>query len=309
MTQVKPPESAPELASYPEPTMHDIDAAAQTPLAVVDDDAPPLKVKRFRWSDVLGPLAVFAIFIAGWYALAYSIKNNFSPTTGRPLLVPAPHQIFWGVNDVRPKIIEATLLTAKTAALGLAIAIIIGMGLAILMSQARWVERALWPYLIALQAIPILALVPLLINFFGNNFRSRVIVTVLIALFPIVSNTLFGLLAADRNQHDLFTLNGASRTTRLTKLQLPGAMPAVFTGFRISAGLSVIGAVVGDFFFAKGSPGLGKLINDYFLNNQASRMFVCAILSALLGITFFVFFGWLGNRIVGKWYEASRPGQ
>ncbi len=72
---------------------------------------------------------------------------------------------------------------------------------------------------------------------------------VIISIFPIVSNTLFGLLSAERSQHDLFTLHNASRRTRLRKLQLPAALPAIFTGFRIAAGLSVIGAVVGELFF------------------------------------------------------------
>ena len=89
---------------------------------------------------------------------------------------------------------------------------------------------------------------------FGFNFRSRVLVCVLIALFPIITNTLFGLLSVDHGQHDLFTLHGAGRWKRLWKLQFPTAPPNIFTGLRISAGSSVIGAVVGDFFFVQGPP-------------------------------------------------------
>ena len=127
------------------------------------------------------------------------------------------------------------------------------------MSQAKWVERSLFPYAVVLQTIPILALVPLIGFWFDFNFRSRVIVCVLIAIFPIINNTLFGLLSADQGQHDLFTLHDSSRFTRLWRLQLPAGMPAIFSGFRISAGLAVIGAIVGDFFFRQGDPGIGKL--------------------------------------------------
>ncbi len=81
---------------------------------------------------------------------------------------------------------------------------------------------------------------------------------VIISIFPIVSNTLFGLLSAERSQHDLFTLHDASRRTRLRKLQLPAALPAIFTGFRIAAGLSVIGAVVGELFFRRGRRASGS---------------------------------------------------
>ena len=97
------------------------------------------------------------------------------------------------------------------AILGLSISIVLGMTLAVLMAQATWVERSLWPYLIAAQAIPILAIVPLIGNIFGFGFGSRVLVCVIISIFPIVSNTLFGLLSAEPSQHDLFTLKGASR--------------------------------------------------------------------------------------------------
>jgi NitT/TauT family transport system permease protein len=259
-----------------------------------------------RIADYLGVVAVFGAFIGGWYALAYSIKGNFSPATGKPLLVPAPHQLFWGVGAVKGKIVHGLLISFRTAGLGLLIAIGLGVGVATLMSQARWIERALYPYLIALQAVPIIALVPLLINFFGANLKSRLITTVIISIFPIIANTLFGLLSVDHNQHDLFTLHGASRWTRLARLQFPAALPSIFIGLRTAAGLSVIGSIVGDFFFTRGTPGLGRLITDYFLNNQASRMFVCAILASLLGIVFFLVFGVLNNRAVGHWHESSR---
>ena len=97
--------------------------------------------------------------------------------------------------------------STKVALVGLAISIVLGMLLAILMSQAKWIERSLFPYAVVLQTIPILALVPLIGFWFGFNFRSRVFVCVIIALFPIVTNTLFGLLSADQGQHDLFTLH------------------------------------------------------------------------------------------------------
>ena len=94
---------------------------------------------------------------------------------------------------------------------------------------------------------------------------------VIISIFPIVANTLFGLLSADQGQHDLFTPARCPRWTRLRKLQFPGALPAIFAGFRISAGLSVIGAIVGELFFRRGDPGLGILITNYQSRCRASR--------------------------------------
>ena len=93
--------------------------------------------------------------------------------------------------------------------------------------------------------------------FLGWGFTSRVVVVVIISLFPIITNTLFGLKSVDRGLDDLFALHTSSRWVRLWKLQLPGSLPAMFVGFQIAAGLSVIGAIVGDFFFARGARGSG----------------------------------------------------
>ena len=145
------------------------------------------------------------------------------------------------------------------------------------MSQARWVERSLYPYAVVLQSIPILALVPVIGFWFDFGLASRLIVTVLIALFPVISSTLFGLQSADRGQHDLFTLHRAGRLTRLVKLQLPAALPAMLTGLQVAATLAVVGAVVGDFFFKQGDAGIGVLIDLYRARLQSEQLFGAAI--------------------------------
>nr|WP_281372011.1 ABC transporter permease subunit [Modestobacter versicolor] len=180
------------------------------------------------------------------------------------------------------------------------------MAWAIAMSQARPIERSLFPYAVALQCIPILALVPLIGFWFGYGFPSRVIVCVMIALFPVVSNTLFGLQSVDRGMHELFSLHGANRLTRLVKLQLPAAMPAIFAGFRISAGLSVVGAIVGDLFFKQGDPGLGILLDNFRARLQGPELFLTIIVAAALGFAVFTLFGWLSKLAVGRWYDQSR---
>ncbi|MHB1090081.1 MAG: ABC transporter permease [Ilumatobacteraceae bacterium] len=259
-----------------------------------------------RVLSILGPLVVFAIFIAVWYGIAYGLDNNFSPASNKPLIIPPPHRMFEDLNGItRDKIVTATAIYIKTSLVGLFISIVLGLVLGILMAQARWLEKALWPYLIAMQVTPIIALVPLMIKIVGANFAARIIVTVIISLFPIVSNTLFGLRSVDRNLHDLFTLHHVGRIRRLVKLQLPAASPAIFTGFRISAGLAVIGAIVGDFFFSKGDPGLGKLITFFFINNQAGPMFISSICAALLGLALFIIFGAINKVAVGRWYEGT----
>jgi NitT/TauT family transport system permease protein len=197
--------------------------------------------------------------------------------------------------------------TAKVALIGLAITIVVGMFLAIIMSTSRWLERATWPYLVAVQSAPILALTPLIRALIDGTQRQRLFVVVLIAIFPIVSNTLFGLVSADKSQHELFTLQGASRWTRLTKLQFPAALPNIFVGLRISAGLAVIGAVVGDFYFRQGGVvGIGAQIDVYRNRLWGAELIASIIMASVLGLVVFLAFGLLSRRAIGKWHITNR---
>jgi NitT/TauT family transport system permease protein len=150
--------------------------------------------------------------------------------------------------------------------------------------------------------------VPIVGVVIGFDFPSRVLVVVLISVFPFISNALFGLLTADQSQHDLLTLHRAGRVTRLLKLQLPAALPAIFTGLRVAAVMAVVGAVVGDFFFTQGEPGLGQMINLDASQLQYERMYAEVILAMLLGIVAYVGIGLLERRVIGRWHSAVRPG-
>jgi NitT/TauT family transport system permease protein len=289
--------------SLAEPTV----ATAEEPVAGSSTAAPAPRRRgrgRKRLTDALLPTGVFVALIGIWYAITYLVLDP-----GKRFLMPAPHTI---VSDalldptIMSKIGDALGRTITVTFVGLVIAIGIGMLWAIAMSQSRTVERSLFPYAVALQCVPILALVPLFGFWFGFGFPSRVVVCVMIALFPVVSNTLFGLQSVERGQHELFDLHGAGRVTRLLKLQLPAAMPAIFAGFRISAGLSVVGAIVGDLFFRKGSPGLGVLLNNFSSRLQGAPLFLTIIVAAALGFAVFLLFGALGKLAVGRWYDQSR---
>jgi NitT/TauT family transport system permease protein len=265
----------------------------------------PARSGAGRWlSSWVPPFVVFLAVIGLWYAVSYLLL-----TQDRRFLVPPPHWVVQvGFLDWfnLQELLDALLLSARVAFLGLGIAIVVGVTLAVAMSQARWVERSLYPYAVILQTIPILALVPMFGFWFGFGLTSRVLVCVLIALFPIIANTFFGLQSVNQEQHDLFTLHGAGRLTRLRKLQFPAALPSIFTGLRISAGLSVIGAIVGDFFFKQGEPGIGILIDLYRARLQSEQLFAAVVLSSLLGVVVFWFFGFLARRVVGGWHESAR---
>ena len=264
---------------------------------------PPPSRRRWKASTVVPPLLLLGLVVAAWYAFTALFLQP-----EQRFLMPYPHEVvavglFGGA--ALSEILRALWSTAQVAITGLAIAIVIGTLLAVVMSQSRALERSIYPYAVVLQTIPIIALVPLIGFWFSFNFKSRVIVCVLIALFPIITNTLFGLKSADRNLHDLFTLHGATRATRLRKLSLPAALPAVFTGFRISAGLAVIGAIVGDFFFRQGDPGIGRLIDIYRNRLESEELFTAIFFSSLLGLVMFWGFGFLADRVLRAWHDSA----
>jgi NitT/TauT family transport system permease protein len=272
--------------------------------------------RAFRKSPWWQPVIVFIALIGIWYLIAL----YYDKVQGLSFIFPYPQQVFDVVflpqallkpgQSVPDPTFASQLLdglgrSTTVALTGLGIAIVIGVVWAVLMSQAKWIERSLFPYAVILQCIPILALVPLIGSLFGFEFNSRVIVTVMISLFPLVNNTLFGLQSADVGQRELFKLQGASRWTTLTKLQFPSALPSIFVGLRTAAGLSVIGAIVGDQFFQRGTPGLGVLI--YISNSRLNGpgTFAAIITASLLGVVVFLIFGWLGRLAIGKWYDFN----
>jgi NitT/TauT family transport system permease protein len=209
------------------------------------------------------------------------------------------------VSGLRP-ILGYMWPTVKVTLLGLSIAIALGVFIAVLMNLSRGIERSLFPYAVLLQTVPILAITPLLTELFGEELGVRLVVTVLVAIFPVITNMLFGLQSTDRSLHDLFTLNHASRWTRLIKLEFPSALPSLMTGIRIASGSAVIGSVVADFFFAKGEKGIGYYIRTRQQQAiQRPEMFAGTITASLFGILMFILIGWATSRAIRNWHDSN----
>lgn len=283
--------------------VHQPDAAADATVETFPAAEASVRTRRGPVA-LLAPIGSLAAAIGLWYAVSYLL---LAPS--RRFLVPPPHQILqvavldW--THLQP-MLQALALTAQVALAGLAIAAALGITGAVVMSRARWLERSLYPYAVILQTVPILAIVPLIGLWFGFGFTSRVVVCVLIALFPLIANTLFGLQSVDRAHHDLFTLQKASRWDRLRKLELPAALPAIFTGLRTSSGLSVIGAIVGDMFFKQGAAGIGTLLDIYRSRLQSEDLFAAIILASLFGVAVFALFTFLSRLAIGSWHASGR---
>ncbi len=257
-----------------------------------------------RARRILAPFLVFAGVVALWWLFSgYVLEER------RRFLLPPPLQVVEvGLLDARNRaeILDGLIATAQVALVGLAVSIVIGTVLALLMSQAVWVEQSIYPWAVVLQTIPVLALVPLIGFWFGYGFGSRVLVCVLIAVFPIITSTLFGLQSADRNLRDLFRVRTASRWATITKLLLPGALPAMTTGWRTSAGMSVTGAIVGDFFFRQGQAGIGRLLDGYTQRLMPEQLFAGVFLTSAFGLLVFWAFGLLTKLLIGAWHESAR---
>ncbi|CAA0108336.1 Riboflavin transport system permease protein RibX [Mycolicibacterium vanbaalenii] len=266
--------------------------------------APQRSTTALRLRRIVLPSLVLFAGLGLWLAVTYLLLDE-----RRRFLLPPP----WAVahtglidQESRSAIFSALAQTATVALTGLTVAILLGVTIAILMSQARWVEESIYPYAVIVQTLPIVAIVPLVGLWLGFNFQSRVIVCVVMSLFPIITNTLFGLKSADPGLHDLATLHRASRWTRLRTIAFPNALPAMFTGIRIAGGLSVIGAIVSDFFFRQGYPGIGRLLDIYRANLNYEGLLAAIFASSSLGIVVFWFIGWLGQRVTGAWTGTSR---
>jgi NitT/TauT family transport system permease protein len=260
-----------------------------------------LSIKRWLTLDTIAPLAI-GIFVLTLWEISVRVTNT-------PMyILPTPSLIFttlirdWGI------LFPALLTTLKITIAAFITAVISGLFISILMAQNKWIEKSLYPYAIVLQTTPIAAIAPLIIIWFRNNtFAALVLCAWIVALFPIISNTTFGLNSINANLSDLFKLYGASRWQTMLHLRLPSALPYFLSGLRISGGLALIGAVVAEFVAGTGGANSGiayqMLIAGY--NLEIPRMFAALVMITSLGILIFVALSALSDALLGSWHESS----
>lgn len=194
-------------------------ATAVEPVSAADrGDATPGPVggapRKPHWPFAIAPIRVFAPVVVFILVMtAWTVVSHFVIAEDSRFLLPPPESVLSkGLLNAatRTEILGALGSTVQIALTGLIIAIALGVAFAVIMSQAKWAEYSLYPYAVVLQTIPVLAVVPLFGFWFGYEFGSRVIVCVMVSLFPVITNTLFGLKSVNAAEHDLFTLHGAS---------------------------------------------------------------------------------------------------
>jgi len=167
--------------------------------------------------------------------------------------------------------------------------------------------RALYPYAVLLQTIPIITISPIIIIVFGTGDPSIVTIAFIVAVFPVISNATLGLTSVDHNLINLFQMYNATSWQQLLRLRLPFALPYILAGLRISSGLAVIGAILGEYFAGTGGTdgGLGYIIQVSMNRMLIDELVAVALLSALLGIAVFTGVGIVSYLTLHRWHESS----
>lgn len=225
-----------------------------------------------------------------------------------------PHYILPGPGLVLQTLIEdwATLfdsliVTLKITLMALGVAVVGGVGLAVLFTQSRFVEMSFYPFAVILQVTPVVSIAPLIFIYVDSKLTALLLCAWLVAFFPILSNTTLGLNSTDHNLRDLYRIYGATRWQRLRFLQLPAALPYFLGGLRIAGGLSLIGAVVAEYVAGTGGIGSGLAFRileaGYRLN--IPRMFAALLLIAATGVLIFAATSLLSHLLLRKWHESA----
>ena len=239
------------------------------------------------------PLIPFLILVA---VAEFLVQNGYVAS----YILPPPSAVFLSfVNDFS-EYVSALQQTLGAAVLGLFWAGIAGVLVALLLASSDSVEAAFYPYATFFQTVPIISVAPLLVIWFGFGFRTVVISSFIVSVFPVIANTTAGLKFTDPALVDLFRLYGASRRDLLFKLRLPGAVPQIFTGLKISAGLAMIGAVIGEFITGG---GLGGVIDEAKTQQRLDKVFAAVLLASFSGIILLFLLNVSSKILLKRWRE------
>ncbi len=246
-----------------------------------------------RW---LPSLAIVAAVLGAWegYVRLFEVQR---------WLLPAPSVIVKTIGEDAGLLWRHTVVTVEEIAVGFALALVCGVALATAIGLSRTVERALFPFLIASQTIPIIVIAPMLLIWVGYGLAPKVIVVALISFFPIVVNMADGLKSVDPDAVALMRTLGANRWQVFFKVQVPTSLPYLFSGVRVAVAVSVIGAVIGE--WVGSSEGLGYLMIRSKPQFLTERVFAAIAILSAMGVGLFALVG-IVERLALPWQHGSR---
>ncbi|WP_445491779.1 ABC transporter permease [Niallia sp. 03133] len=246
------------------------------------------------------PVLVFILFMFIWQ---YGTVWFQIP----PYLLPKPTDILTAAIENGENLRNAVFRTISESIIGFLLSVIGGIVGAILMASSKILERSLYPYAILLQTIPIVAIAPIIVIWFGSGANAIVIIAFTIGFFPMLSNTLVGLNATDRGMINLLHLYQASNWKIMWKVRIPFALPYIMAGLKISCTLAVVGAIVGEYIagIGGGDGGLGYAITVASTKMETPFLFACGISASILGILFFLVVNLFSKWVLGSWHESE----
>jgi NitT/TauT family transport system permease protein len=262
--------------------------------------APPRATVSERVLRIAVPVGMFVSAILAWHL--YVVLNEVPH-----YILPSPAAVAGSLWNDWGTLAPALLVTVRITFTALFLALVGGVGLAIILVQSRWIELALFPFAVILQVTPIIAIAPLLLVYAPDTQTALLICAFLVAFFPILSNMVQGLKSVDHNLLNLFDLYGASRWQTLLYLKLPASLPYFMAGLRIGGGLALIAAVVAE--FAAGSAGAGSGLAFRLLESQyrlnIPRMFAALVLLTATGVAIFGLTSLISWLTLRRWHESA----
>ncbi|MDT2046973.1 ABC transporter permease [Priestia flexa] len=259
--------------------------------------------KKNTWpilNTYLPPVIVFMLFMLFWQFGTQLLQIP-------PYLLPKPMDIVEAAVMNWSNLSSAVIRTITESMLGFMFSVIGGVIGALLMSSSKLLERSLYPYAILLQTIPIVAIAPIIVIWFGSGMNAIVIIAFTIGFFPMLSNTLIGLNATDRGMINLLKLYQASPWQIMWKVRIPAALPYIMAGLKISCTLAVVGAIVGEYIagIGGGDGGLGYAITVASSRMETAYLFACGISASILGVGFFLLVNLFSKLLLGSWHESE----
>jgi NitT/TauT family transport system permease protein len=246
---------------------------------------------RLKSLKVLGPIAVFVVLMAGWYGYVrlFSIPS---------MILPLPGEIAESTWSMLKSGLLARhfMVTAKEVVFGFFFGVLFGLLLGTPIALSRTFETVFYPYLLGLQTMPKVALAPLMMIWAGNGIASKVIITTIVALFPVLVNVIVGLRSIDPDRIALVRSLKGGIWSELMLVRLPTAAPFIFAGMKTAVVLSLLGAITAEFVSAEA--GLGYLMSQLMYRLDTAGVFSVLLVLALVGVTLFLGADWLQKRLV-----------
>jgi ABC-type nitrate/sulfonate/bicarbonate transport system permease component len=249
-----------------------------------------------RNRNIAAPLVFLLSFIATWQAWVW--------WSGVPAwLLPAPGRVLTALWEMLPVLFRHAQSTVLAAVTGLLAAVLLALALAVLMDFSPWVRRGMYPLLVFSQTVPIIAIAPLLIIWFGYGILPKVVVVALVCFFPVAVSMVEGMEAADPGMVDLLRVMGSTRWQLIKLVRLPAALPSFFCGLKIAGTYAVMGAVIGEWLGA--TSGLGVYMTRATHAYQTDRVFAAIIIISLVSLLLFGLINLLA-RLSIPWYFKER---